>query len=66
MPYKVIIYHRAGKFWHDVASRCGTLRRLVSYCELGFKLFGSHRDYIGWIISKILNTELCEGVLKFC
>ena len=48
------------KFWHDVAPRRGTLRRLASYCELGFQLFGSHRDYIGWIISKIFNTELCE------
>ena len=31
------IYRRAGKFWHDVASRRGALRRLASYCELGFR-----------------------------
>ena len=35
----VKLYHRAGKFWHDVASRRGALRRLASYCELGFTVY---------------------------
>ena len=32
------LYCRAGKFWHDVASRHGALQQLASYCELGFSL----------------------------
>ena len=32
------LYRRAGKFWHDVASRHGALRRLASYCELGLSV----------------------------
>ena len=32
------LYRRAGKFWKDVASRRGALRRLVSYCELGLTI----------------------------
>ena len=30
------LYRCAGKFWHDDASCCRALRRLASYCELGF------------------------------
>ena len=39
-------YRRAGKFWHDVASRRGTLRRLASYCELGLRRRIIHLIYL--------------------